>query len=711
MRAGLFNNKYLISPHGFSVYAQRMLAKARRLVSKIISANTPDQLRQIVRDLDRLSDLLCRVIDMADFVRSTHPDPEIVSAANEAYDVMYEYMNVLNTTEDLYLNLKKAIQNKEVSASWSAEEHTVAIILRRDFEKSGIMLNKHAKRRFVDISSEIAKIGPQFINGATPKEPYLTFRSSQLMGMDPMVVRQLALRGYVNLPTMGSIANHAIRTIEDPGVRKELYAASHTSSDDRIELLDQLLGLRGELATLVGHSSYASVALIDKMAQSPQNVTTFLTSLETANRPAAQAELDTLTAIKHSHGDPSPLQLWDRDYYASKLLHSVRSRRKSSNVLSEFFSLGTVIQGLSRLFSRLYGIRFAPRETLPGETWNDDVRRLDVIDETEGHIAVVYCDLFEREGKNPNPAHFTVRCSRRIDLDELDLDSSSAASDLQPEDDGMASARRTSTGELYQLPTIALICDFSRPNNLSQQPTLLTFREVTTLFHEMGHALHSMLGRTALHNVAGTRCPTDFAELPAVLMEHFAKSPQVMGLFARHYLTGDPLPSELLQQKLSAESLLDATETHTQIILALLDQSLHSSSFAMRGGAKQQTSSSTGIMHQISSEYSILPPLPGNSWQGFFTHLFGYGATYYSYLFDRAIAARVWKDVFEDDPLDRNAGWRWREQVLRWGGARDPWKMLAGVLRDEGLEGGGEQAMRIVGEWGLEQKKSPREDI
>ena len=646
---------------------------------------------------------------MADFVRSTHPDPEIVSAANEAYGLMYEYMNVLNTTEDLYLNLVKAMQSKEVSVSWSAEERIVATILRRDFEKSGIMLNSRAKRRFVDISSEIARIGPQFINGATPKKPYLTFRSSQLMGMDPMVVRQLSPGGYVNLPTMGMIANHAIRTVEDPDVRKELYIASHSSSDDRIELLDQLLGLRGELAALVGHNSYASVALTDKMAQSPQNVTTFLTSLEKSNRPAAQAELDTLTAIKHSHGDPSPLQRWDRDYYASKLLHSVRSRRKSPDVLSEFFSLGTVIQGLSRLFSRLYGIRFAPRETLPGETWNDNVRRLDVVDESEGHIAVVYCDLFEREGKNPNPAHFTVRCSRRIDPDELefDLDSSGAASDLQPEDDGMASARRTSTGELYQLPTIALICDFSHPNNLSQQPTLLTFREVMTLFHEMGHALHSILGRTALHNVAGTRCPTDFAELPSVLMEHFSKSPKVLGLFARHYLTEDPLPSELLQQKLSVESLLDATETHSQIVLALLDQSLHNSSSSTTSkGANKQVPSSTAIMHQISFKYDILPPLPGNSWQGFFTHLFGYGATYYSYLFDRAIAARVWKDVFENDPLDRNAGWRWREEVLRWGGAKDPWRMLAGVLRDEGLEGGGEEAMRIVGEWGLKQKKS-----
>ncbi|RPB29113.1 zincin, partial [Terfezia boudieri ATCC MYA-4762] len=652
-RAGLFKNKHLTSPTGFSIYAQKSLAKAQRLVSKIISADNPEQLRRIVRDLDRLSDLLCRVIDMADFVRATHPKPEIVQAANDAYGIMYEYMNVLNTTDGLYLALKKAIQNKDVVASWSAEEHAVALILYRDFEKSGVMLDERTKRRFVDISNEIAQIGPLFVNGIAPKKSYLTFQSSQLMGMDPMIVRQLTRGGKVTLPTIGMAVNHALRTVEDEGIRKELYLACNTSSDEQIQLLDRLLTLRGELAKLVGHDSYASMALIDKMARSPKSVTTFLTSLASANRPLAQAELDTLSAIKHSQGNPNPLQPWDREFYASKLLHSVRSKRKSSDVLSEFFSLGTVMQGLSRLFQRLYGVRFVPRETIPGETWNDDVRRLDVICENEGHIAVVYCDLFEREGKNPNPAHFTVRCSRRIDPDELDL---SEPSEFGPEDDGMASARNPHTGELYQLPTIALICNFTRPPSYNtSQPTLLTFREVTTLFHEMGHAVHSMLGRTALHNVAGTRCPTDFAELPSVLMEHFVKSPPVLQLFARHYESDTPLPISLLTQKLTTDSLLDATETHSQIILALLDQSLHSShSFS-------HSFSSSSIFRNLEHKFDILPPpVEETSWQGYFTHLFGYGATYYSYLFDRAIAGRVWEVVFREDPVSREAGGRWR---------------------------------------------------
>lgn len=657
-----------------------------------MGASTRDEFTRVVLDLDRLSDLLCRVIDMSDFVRSTHPDRTIVVAANEAYAAMFEYMHVLNTTTGLYTALKRALQDPDVVGRWSDDERTVAEILLKDFEKSGINLPGYVRQRWVELTSEIAELGVGFVNDMEPDKQVLEFDSSRMRGMDPMVVRELTSRGKIKIPTVGMAANHALRTVDDPAVRRELFLANSTSSKKQIGVLEELLKRRAELATLVGCESFGQHTLMDKMAGTPDAVMQFLEAMATANLPAAQAEVTMLANLKRDQGISGALEPWDRDYYATKLTFALRSRSKADHDLSAYFSLGTVMQGLSRLFTRLYGVRFVPREPSPGETWNSDVRCLDVVSESEGPIAVVYCDLFERSGKNPNPAHFTVRCSRLIPESEI------AESALLGEraDDGMASAVRPGTSDLYQLPTIALICDFPRPIN--RKPTLLNFREVQTLFHEMGHAVHSMLGRTSLHNVAGTRCATDWAELPSVLMEHFARDPTVLSIFARHYATDEPLPYAQLQHRLARDELLEASETRRQIILALLDQHYYTSV------PSSPTFNSTDIYRQVEQRYSLLPYAEGTSWQGFFGHLYGYGATYYAYLFDRAIAANIWSDVFESSPLERERGEKFAEEVLRWGGARSGWKCLAGVLGREELSEGGEEAMREVGRWGRELK-------
>ncbi|KAI5804512.1 hypothetical protein EDC01DRAFT_725978, partial [Geopyxis carbonaria] len=645
-RSGLFQNTDLTSPAGFRHYTSRTLAKTQALVAKIDAAATEEELVDVVRDLDLLSDLLCRVIDMSDFVRFTHPDRRIVAAATEAYAAMYEYMNVLNTTTGLYAALQRALASPAVVARLNDEERTVASILRTDFEKSGINLPSAARSRFVALSSEIAELGPQFVGEMRPAVQSLQFDSSRLRGMDPLVVRQLTKRGRVTLPTTGMAASHALCTIEDADVRRELFVASNTAHPEQIRTLEALLQRRAELAELVGAQSYAHVALSDKMAQTPEAVNSFLDGLSAANKPAAAKELDDLAALKAQLGMPGPLQAWDREFLAARWLAAQRSRAKGSDTLSSYFSLGTVMQGLSRLFTSLFGLRLVPVAPAPGETWDAGVRRLDVVSDVDGRVAVVYCDLFSRPGKNPNPAHFTVRCSRRLSPTE--------GADAT---DGMASTV-TPSGARHQLPTIALLCDFQHPpSQPGGAPPLLGFHDVKTLFHEMGHALHSIAARTALHNVAGTRCATDWAELPSVLMEHFATSPAVLCSFARHWETDAPLPAGLLEARLARDAPLDAVETRTQLVLARADQALHS---IPAGGSVD----STAIWAAAVSAESLLPYTHGTSWHGFFGHLFGYGATYYSYLFDRAIAAKVWGEVFAAAPMGREGGERYWREVL-----------------------------------------------
>ncbi|KAK0829877.1 Mitochondrial intermediate peptidase [Friedmanniomyces endolithicus] len=716
--AGLFQNRYLTHPDGFQDFAAITLTKCKRIVAAVLSYQTNDELKRTARDLDRLSDLLCRVIDLSDFVRSVHPDRKVQAAASQAYASMFEYMNVLNTTTGLNDQLKRAAAIPEVSTSWSEEERTVAAILIKDFSKSAIDLAETDRQAFVEISNEVAQVGNDFVENMAAEKSILHFESSKLKGMDPLFVRQMTKWGSVSLPTVGMPATVALRTVEDADTRREIYMANRTSSRTNLQRLEQLLKRRAELASLSGYESFAHMTLTDKMAKSPESVTSFLDALAFENAPRAKDELRQLLEVKKSDAravdSPAKMNAWDRDYYTAQLMSSLRSKARMPDFLAAYFSLGTVMQGLSRLFHRLYGIRLVPRETLPGESWKPDVRRLDVIDDHEGHIAVIYCDLFERQGKSPNPAHFTLRCSRRISDEELheaaELSSQSGslfASAQEAANDGLATNLNSRDGNaLYQLPTIALICDFSLPPaSGSNRPTLLSFREVTTLFHEMGHALHSICGRTALQNVSGTRCATDFAELPSVLMENFASAPEVLALYARHWETDVPLDPSRIQERVEVDRRMQGAEIESQVLLGMLDQEYHSRlplTWADGGDGRE----STKVYQSVWNKYSLVPEPAGTSWQGFFGHLFGYGATYYSYLFDRAIAGKIWRDVFQRVPggaIDPAAGQGFREEVLRHGGGRDGWRCVAGALGDKSgrLAEGEKGAMEEVGRWGV----------
>ncbi|RKF61396.1 Mitochondrial intermediate peptidase [Erysiphe neolycopersici] len=701
---GLFQNRYLTRVEGFEEFARVSLKKAQRIVDRVLMASTEEQFNNIIKDLDRLSDLLCRVIDLSDFVRSTHPDLEVQIAASKAFGIMYQYMNVLNTTTGLAKNLDTAIKLTSNSNKWDDQETLVAMILKRDFEKSAINLPESERRRFVSLSQDISEVGQEFVEKMASEKESLGFQSKKLIGMDPTLVKRYTSWGQVTLPSVGPIASTALQTVQDEEVRMMIFLASRTSCPKTIERLHRLLKLRAELANLSNFKTYAHMTLEDKMAKSPEMVTAFLKSLSTRNKGIITSELVQLLEAKRLATNKSDVSLlpWDKEFYISRIQSSIRTKYRRADFLSSFFSLGRVMQGLSRLFHRLYGIRFVPSETLPGETWHSEVRRLNVMSETEGHVAVLYCDLFSRPGKSSNPAHFTLRCSRLIRDTEIE----EAAASINPlfespiieVNDGM-STTTTSYG-LMQLPTIALICDF--PRNTSSRPSLLSFSELTTLFHEMGHAIHSILGRTIFQNVSGTRCATDFAELPSVLMEHFVTDPHVIELFAEHYETGEKLDYTMVKEKLHVDSQFEGCETETQILLAFLDQAYHSEL------PLNPNFDSSKVYLNIQKKYGALPSDPeGTSWQGFFGHLFGYGGMYYSYLFDKVLAKQIWSKVFENGKasVSRVHGERFQREVLKWGGARNPWKCLSNVLEDERLENGGEKAMSIVGSWGSQEKE------
>ncbi|EGX94053.1 metallopeptidase Mip1 [Cordyceps militaris CM01] len=705
---GLFKNRYLTSPDGFLVFAQKNLDRATRIVNRVLAATSTNDYRAVVRDLDRLSDLLCRVLDLSDFVRMTHPEIRFQQAATDAWSLVYQYMNQLNTMTGLSDQLNEAISRPEVTDQWTDEEKIVADLLKLDFMKSAVSLPKKSRDRFVELSSQISDVGSAFVQTMAPEKRKVTLPSHRFYGLYPSLASTLKVRSQISIPTTGSEAAAALQSVYDEGTRKEIYLTQRTASSRTIGHLENMLRLRAELAGLAGFQSHGHMSLKDRMmAKSPSSVMQFLLALREHNAPMIQTELNELQDRKRERLSMPDAELypWDRDFYMERIRAEMRSKVRHEDQLTAFFSVGTVMQGLSRLFDRLYGIRFVPRETLPGETWHPDVKRLDVMSDNGEQVAVLYCDLFYRPQKSPNPAHFTVRCSREIlpdEVDEAGADLGSADmpyfdSPEQAANDGMEISR--GGGPLKQLPTIALVCDFPKNDN-AREPAFLSFYSVETLFHEMGHAIHSILARTSFQNVSGTRCATDFAELPSTLMEHFAADPTVLSLFARHWKSDRPLPYDMVAERIKVAKRFEGIDTEHQILLAMVDQAYHSPEVS------EPSFDSTYVFHDIHKRFAHGPlDPPRTRWQGFFGHLHSYGSTYYSYLFDRVLAERVWRVIFSGGEggmaVSRANGERLKENLLQWGGGRDPWTCLAETLHDDRLAAGDEKSMALVGSWGI----------
>jgi intermediate peptidase len=385
----------------------------------------------------------------------------------------------------------------------------VALTFLRDFEKSGIHLPGPLRARFVELSDSLIAVGRTFLSYASsgpPHTPRIEIPDADrlLAGMGSRFIESLP-RGSLTKRSSRYVvpgsweAQMITRFAREGEARQLVYMGNMRADPERVAVLDRMMIERAELAGVLGKRNWAEVALVDKMAKTPENVMGFLQSLANHHHPAAAGDIAALQRLKATSltGNPispdistaslPPLYAWDRDFYAEKLALSLNA--SSLPPISPYFSTGTVLLGLSRLFTRLYGISFRPAPVSAGEVWHPSVRRLDVVDESEGLIGVIYCDLFSREGKPPTAAHYTVRCSRRVDDDDLRGDRLpegwDAAYGPGLEEEGV---RQRGRDGRYQLPIVVLTTDFGTAE--PGRPALLSWTDVETLFHEMGHAIH-----------------------------------------------------------------------------------------------------------------------------------------------------------------------------------------------------------------------------
>lgn len=428
----------------------------------------------------------------------------------------------------------------------------------------------------------------------------------------------------------------------NPLARELAYRIFHYTDEQQEQLLSQLLLARHKLANICGFNTYAERALGLSIVENPTVVMDFLNALSDRLRPYADADFEVMNKMKAKETPAfGPVEMWDVGYFTHKLKEE--KFKVTGLEYSPYFSLGACMEGLNNLFYNLFKINLVNVNTKPGEIWSSDIYKLAVVHENEGVLGHIYCDFYERDGKQNQDCHFTIRGGRNLP-------------------DGT-----------YQDPIVVLMLNLPSPRLSS--PCLLSPSMVDNLFHEMGHAMHSMLARTHYQHVTGTRCSTDFAEVPSILMEYFATDPRILKTFARHFQTKEPLPEDMLQRLCASKRLFAASEMQAQLFYSVLDQVYH--------GELPLNGTTTEVLAETQKKYYSLPYVPNTSWQLRFSHLVGYGAKYYSYLVSRAVASRIWQTYFKADPLNGTAGERYRRECLAHGGGKPPPQLVADFLQEE----------------------------
>ena len=634
---GLFDFPEFLGASGFAFETKKSIQLSKNLVTKIKSqADCPDV--SIINHMDQLSDELCRVADLAECIRQVHPSDDVSAAAREASLALNSYVEVLNTDVELYQALRNLMDSEKYQDFGVVTKRTAEIFMH-DFEISGIHLKESIRKKAVELNNYLLEIGYLFslnTSQATvvPKDKC----SPALKRLYPQDDKHVHI-GYIPYHNT------------DPQIRENGYFLYHAQDEQRLKVFEAMILSRQKLAQLVGYPSFAHRVLKMSMSRSPENVNNFLQLLSDKILPLAKDDVATMQSIQNSDNykglfkDCANVLPWDVPLLESKarslsLPHGAESTKN-------WFSLECCISGLSHLFKSLFGVCLEVLPVKPGEVWHPSVLKFGLFDEDGDLLGNTYGDLFYRDSKLASDCHFTIRGGREV-----------------------VTPTQEST---YQLPVITLCCSIEEPRN--DQPALLSKHSVETLFHEMGHALHSMLGRAKYQNITGTRCSTDFAEVPSTVMEFFLSDDRVLATFAKHCTTGESLPEPLMRSFRLSKQLFAAYHTQVQITNAVTDQRFHSDSIF----PAKETGWSVDVHRAITQQYSPLSCVPDAAYFLRFAHLCSYGGRYYSYLWSQAVASLIWKSSFEGDPFSRAAGEKYRT-MLSFGGGIEPRKLVGDML-------------------------------
>lgn len=632
-----------------------------------LEANLQPTWNGLVVPLERLTERLSWSWGIVNHLMGVRNSPELRAAHETVQPQVVQFINKLGQSQPIY-NAFKALHNSDTWATLDSAQQRIVAASIRDAELSGVGLQGEERERFNAIQMELAELSTKFSNHIldatkafsltlTNKEEIdglpqsllsLAAQAARAEGVENATPENGPWRITLDFPSYGPFLQHSTRR----DLREQVYKAYITraaSGDlDNNPLIERILALRQELSNLLGYGNFAELSLASKMAPNVEAVEALLEELRGSSYDAAIKDLAALKAFAAQKGaaEAQDLKHWDISFWAE------RQREEkfafTAEELRPYFPLPQVLDGLFGLVQRLFGVTVTPADG-QAPVWHEDVRYFQIADETGKAIAYFYLDPYSRPAEKRGGAWMDV-CINRSKITQ----------------DGVTTIR---------LPVAYLICNQTPP--VDGKPSLMTFYEVETLFHEFGHGLQHMLTKVDYTGASGiNNVEWDAVELPSQFMENWCyERPTLFGL-AKHYETGEPLPEHYYQKLLAARNYMSGSGMLRQIHFSRVDLELH---YRYRPGS---TETPTAVRDRIAKTTTVLPPLPEDGFLCAFGHIFegGYAAGYYSYKWAEVLSADAFAAFeeagLEDEEAIKATGKRYRDTVLALGGSKHPMEVF-----------------------------------
>ena len=613
-------------------------------IDEIVNNSDTPTFKNTTVALDFTGEKLNKITSIFFNLNAAETNDEIQKIAQEISPWLSELSNDITLNIALFKKVKAVFDSKE-TLTLTPEQQMLLEKQYKGFARNGANLKEADKTALRKIDAQLSKLSLKFGENVLAEtqafEMHVT-DEKDLAGLPESekesakeVAKSKEKEGWVftlDHPSYIPFLTYA----DNRELRKKLAIAAGKKGFQDNEFNNEkvvldIVNLRNERANLLGYKTHAHFVLEERMAETPETVIEFSNNLLEKAKPAALKEFTNLESYAKKLDNIDKLQKWDGAYYAEKLKKELFDL--DQEILKPYFKLENVINGAFEISNRLYDLHF--EEVFNIEKYHQDVKTYNVTDSNNNFIAIFYADFHPRKGKR-NGAWMTSYKPQQI------------------------------KNAVNERPHVSIVCNFTKPT--ATKPSLLTFNEVTTLFHELGHALHGMLSNTTYNSLSGTSVSWDFVELPSQILENWCYEKEALELFAKHYETGETIPMKYVEKIKESASFHEGMQTLRQLSFGLLDMQWHGSK------SPGKISSVKEFENNAFADTNLYPEVAENCMSTSFSHIFqgGYSAGYYSYKWAEVLDADAFEYFLEKGIFNKEVATRFKENVLSKGGTEKP---------------------------------------